>query len=102
MEFRATKQFSPPSEPNVDGREVSATWPTAAELEPGYASIEPGPLSGKALGMSSYEARFRGDLTEFFEPDDTDTLRIFPSADRHDTVPAPPPDLESAPWHDER
>jgi hypothetical protein len=23
-------------------------------------------------------------------------------SDRHDTIPSPPPELESAPWHDER
>lgn len=24
------------------------------------------------------------------------------TSDRHDTIPSPPPELESAPWHDER
>lgn len=24
------------------------------------------------------------------------------ASDRHDTIPSPPPELESAPWHDER
>lgn len=83
--------------------EVSATWPTAAELEPGYASIIPEPPSHQSLDLSQAEPNYRGDLSAFFEPDDNDTLRVFsPPEDRHDTVPAPPPELESAPWHDER
>lgn len=102
MNRRASNSIHRNSEPATLGN-VSATWPTAAELEPGYASIVPEPASRHGFDLSHLDASYRGDLSEFFEPDDNDTLRVFaPAEDRHDTVPAPPPDLESAPWHDER
>jgi hypothetical protein len=99
MNSRATSQHT---EHVVDSIPVSnkhsTTWPTAAELELGHESIEPGPYDA----LLGYADRFRGDLAEFFEPNEHDTLRVFAEPDRHDTIPSPPPELESSPWHDER
>jgi hypothetical protein len=78
----------------------SATWPTAAELAIGHESIVPPPGSGR---LYYYDEPFRGDLAEFFEPNEPDQrLRCFTELDRHDTIPSPPPELDSSPWHDER
>lgn len=79
----------------VKGRDHSATWPTAAELA--HVSVEPGPP-----GSGVECAPSRPDFSEYFEPEERDTLRVFAERERHDTVPSPPPELESAPWHDER
>jgi hypothetical protein len=99
MSYRATIQQGIDFEESDLGLyNQSATWPTATELSPGSDTL------GATLNESPYGFRepFRGDLAEFFEPDDTDTLRVFAEPERHDTIPSPPPELESRPWHDER
>jgi hypothetical protein len=99
MNSRATSQSTEPLAESipVPGKH-STTWPTAAELEMGPDTLETNPY-GSIFG---YTESFRGDLAEFFESNETDTLRVFAEPDRHDTIPSPPPELESAPWHDER
>ncbi|HEY5957657.1 MAG TPA: hypothetical protein VIV60_13930 [Polyangiaceae bacterium] len=67
------------------GSEESGAWPTSRELEPGFASIDPLERGAGVL----------------FASDEMDFLGRGAGADRHDTIPSPPPELESAPWHDE-
>ncbi len=99
MSYRATlKQDLEYPEANSGSCDQSATWPTAADAYPGRDSLAFG-IDESPFG---YRETFRGDLAEFFEPDDTDTLRVFAEPERHDTIPSPPPELESRPWHDER
>jgi hypothetical protein len=71
------------------GREAldeSGTWPTKSELEPGFDSIAP---------LSHAIADFWGD-------DDFELALGGRGGDGYDTIPSPPPELESAPAHDER
>jgi hypothetical protein len=76
-------------------RDRSATWPAASELS--NISIEPGPPgAGAGSPVSGIP-----DLSEFFAPDDHDTLKVFTEPDRHDTMPSPPPEFESAPFHEQ-
>jgi hypothetical protein len=67
------------------GADESGAWPTSRELERGFASIDP----------------LERDATNWFASDDVDFLGRPGVVDRHDTIPSPPPELESAPWHDE-
>jgi hypothetical protein len=99
MNSRATSQKSEHLADSIPANgKHSTTWPTAAELDLGHDSLESGPYDA----FLSYTETFRGDLAEFFECNESDSLRVFTERDRHDTIPSPPPELESAPWHDER
>lgn len=62
------------------GRDESGSWPTSKAREAGFSSVaaEPRP--------------------EDLEPG----ASIFGPVDTHDTIPSPPPELDSAPWQDER
>jgi hypothetical protein len=65
-------------------RERSGSWLTANELELGSVGIDP----------------FSPELDD--GAGDLDMLRVYAASDRNDTIPSPPPELESAPWQDER
>ncbi len=65
----------------------SGSWPTKGELEPGYASINPQTYSP---------------TTALWGSEDFDLTLNFGSSERNDTIPSPPPELDSAPWQDER
>lgn len=93
MTFRATDRTAYLTNSTMPNRDQSATWPTAAELE--RLSIEP------QVGASIQCTHgCHSELGEFFATEERDTLRVFSAPDRHDTIPSPPPELESAPWHD--
>jgi hypothetical protein len=66
--------------------DVSGAWPTANELEPGFVSFNP-------------PAR---DTERPLIDDDLFMMPSYTVSDRNDTIPSPPPDLDSAPWQDER
>jgi hypothetical protein len=66
--------------------EASGAWPTAGELEPGFASIDP----------QAHVA------TEVWGSEDFDLGLVCGASDRRDTIPSPPPEFESAPSQDER
>jgi hypothetical protein len=66
------------------GSEQSGSWPTAAELESGNE-----PLSAETNEL-------------LLGSKDLDVMRVYPGSERNDTIPSPPPELESAPWQDER
>jgi hypothetical protein len=71
------------------GRETideSGSWPTKSEIEPGFDSIAPLPHAA----------------TDFFSTDDFELTLGGGGSDRYDTIPSPPPELESAPGQDER
>jgi hypothetical protein len=66
------------------GRETideSGSWPTKSELEPGFDSIAPLPHA----------------VSDFWGPDDVELTLGGGGSDRYDTIPSPPPELESAP-----
>lgn len=42
------------------------------------------------------------DTSEVAGSDGYDGPTSYVGSERHDTIPSPPPELESAPWHDER
>jgi hypothetical protein len=95
MTFRAgTDSHAYLTKSTSKARDHSATWPTAAEQ--GHVNIDPGPP-----GSSVECAPSRPERSDYFEPEDRDTMQIFAALDRHDTIPSPPPELESAPWHEE-
>lgn len=64
----------------------SGSWPTRGELEPGYASINPRTYS----------------RTDFWGAEDFELTLSFGSSESNDTIPSPPPELDSAPCQDER
>lgn len=43
-----------------------------------------------------------GDTEAPVSSDYYECAKNYVGSDNHDTIPAPPPELESAPWHDER
>jgi hypothetical protein len=81
---RAEQALDAVSQRLAQGRDRSGSWLKAAELELGSAGIDP---SAPDADICS------GDL---------DILRVYAESDRNDTIPSPPPELESAPWQDER
>lgn len=64
--------------------DASGSWPTRSELEPGFDTIVPRPYAA----------------SDFWSADDVDLALGHFGVERNDTIPCPPPELESAPLHD--
>ena len=83
MGYRAEQALNSISKAYQQGPNESGSWPTARELEPGFSSID-------------QLCREPGDCWA------AEDALLGSGSDRNDTIPSPPPELESAPWHDER
>ena len=68
------------------GPESSGSWPKGKKVD----------IDGAGFDLASSAP------SEIPGAGDFDGLRVYAGTDSNDTIPSPPPELESAPWHDER
>ena len=68
------------------GSDSSGAWPKGKQIDLDDAGLD-----------SATRVR-----SEIACADEFDGMRVYAGSDCNDTIPSPPPELESAPWHDER